>query len=95
MTFKIELVDSTQAELVRAIAIEAFAEYRDALEPPPGILFESVEDVVSHIKRGGAVVVGRGTPQWEPLAFVPSLAFSTLVGCPCYPHFAGGGSPRR
>ncbi|HRA46700.1 MAG TPA: GNAT family N-acetyltransferase [Thermomicrobiales bacterium] len=40
---RIRSADPDDAEIVREIAVRAFAEYRDLLDPPPGILFESVE----------------------------------------------------
>ncbi|HEX3302236.1 MAG TPA: GNAT family N-acetyltransferase [Thermomicrobiales bacterium] len=53
---RVELVDASQAELVLRLAVEAFAEFRDTLVPPPGILVESVDDVARYIETGGAVI---------------------------------------
>ena len=57
---RVELVDPTSAPLVLRLALEAFEEYRDSLVPPPGILRESLADVVRSIERGGAVVAWAG-----------------------------------
>jgi ribosomal protein S18 acetylase RimI-like enzyme len=57
---RVEFVDASQAELVLRLAVEAFAEFRDTLIPPPGILRESVEDVAQYIETGGAVIAWDG-----------------------------------
>jgi GNAT superfamily N-acetyltransferase len=53
---RVELVDASQAELVLRLAVEAFAEFRESLVPPPGILAETVDDVARYIENGGAVI---------------------------------------
>ena len=57
---RVESVDASQAELVLRLAVAAFEEFRDTLEPPPGILAEAVEDVADYIERGGAVIAWDG-----------------------------------
>lgn len=57
---RVELVDTSRADLVLRLAIEAFAEFRETLVPPPGILNETVADVAAYIERGGAVIAWDG-----------------------------------
>jgi ribosomal protein S18 acetylase RimI-like enzyme len=60
MSFRIELVDSTQAEIVLRLALEAFAEYRETLVPSSSLFSESVDDMAAYIERGGAVIAWDG-----------------------------------
>jgi ribosomal protein S18 acetylase RimI-like enzyme len=53
---RVALTGASQAELILRLAVEAFAEFRDTLVPPPGILRESIEDVARSIETGGAVI---------------------------------------
>ena len=57
---RVELVDAAQAELVLRLAVEAFAEFRHVLVPPPGILGETAADVARYIETGGAVLAWDG-----------------------------------
>ena len=57
---RVVLVDTSQANLVHRLAMEAFEEYRHTLIPPPGILSETVADVAAYIERGGAVIAWDG-----------------------------------
>jgi ribosomal protein S18 acetylase RimI-like enzyme len=57
---RVGLVDVSQAELVLRLAVEAFAEFRETLVPPPGTLAETVDDVRRYIETGGAVVAWDG-----------------------------------
>jgi ribosomal protein S18 acetylase RimI-like enzyme len=57
---RVALTGASQAELILRLAVEAFAEFRDTLVPPPGILRESIEDVARSIETGGAVIAWDG-----------------------------------
>jgi ribosomal protein S18 acetylase RimI-like enzyme len=57
---RVELVDASRADLVWRLAVSAFEEFRETLVPLPGILAETVEDVMAYVKRGGAVIAWDG-----------------------------------
>jgi ribosomal protein S18 acetylase RimI-like enzyme len=57
---RIELVDASQAQTVRRLALEAFAEYRETLVPSSSLFSESVDDMAAYIERGGAVIAWDG-----------------------------------
>jgi GNAT superfamily N-acetyltransferase len=56
MTVNVRFASSEDAPAVRDTALRAFAEMRGLIDPPPGILFESEEDVRRAIETEGAVV---------------------------------------
>jgi ribosomal protein S18 acetylase RimI-like enzyme len=68
---RIEMVDASQAALVLRLAVEAFAEFRDTLVPPPGILRETVDDVAQYIETGGAVIARNGNVSVGSARFHP------------------------
>lgn len=72
---EIRFADVSEAGLVRDLAIRAFAEYRETLVPPPGILAESVEDVAAYIARGGAVLALDGETAVGSARFHPEPGY--------------------
>jgi GNAT superfamily N-acetyltransferase len=58
--FQITAAQPDEAAIVHHIMQEAFAEYRDILQPPSGSHAETVADVQRAIVEGGAVLVWDG-----------------------------------
>lgn len=56
MTVTIRFASIDDAAAVRETALAAFNEYRGVIDPPPGILFESEEDVRHALAETGGVV---------------------------------------
>jgi GNAT superfamily N-acetyltransferase len=52
---QIRFATESDAQLLLDMAMEAFAEYRDTIVPPPAVLFETVEIVRAAIRAHGAV----------------------------------------
>jgi ribosomal protein S18 acetylase RimI-like enzyme len=55
--FQLSFVGPDQAATVRELMLAAFAEYEGVLTVPSSAMWETVEDVASHIAQGGAVLV--------------------------------------
>lgn len=55
--FELTFVGPDQAAAVRELMLAAFAEYEGVLTVPSSAMWETVEDVASHIANGGAVMV--------------------------------------
>ena len=56
----LQLVGPEEAVAVREMMLAAFAEYETILSVPSSAMWETVEDVASHIALGGAVLARAG-----------------------------------
>ena len=57
---RVTRASTSDAGLVDAITKAAFEEYRGVLDPPSGVVDETVEDVARAIERGGAMLAWDG-----------------------------------
>lgn len=67
---RVSRVGSSQAQLVFDLTLKAFGEYRDVLDPPTGVLFETVADVQKSIDAEAAAIAwigdrAVGAVRWE------------------------------